>query len=871
MMRAAHWRRAAAAIVLSLFGYFYSTVAKTVQEDATSEEVTLKVHLSDAHTHQPLGGVTVQLFANHSLVATETSSSDGNAHLRFPYRLGTTLVVTATNQGYVPNSVPWTPVRLPVFSSISLDLLPERAASLMVYEDVIEIVSDFHGFKGQPSVHFLRRALSLPPNSSYSNLTALLTVASSASHLQHFPFLQGLKGNGTGSERRFDLTPIAAVSVHLLASDGVELQVNEPITVSVPLPADSGLKENDHVPAWRFDPRLGVWIKSSWGHVQKEGDQLVLTYIAPQLGYWLAAMSPLHTGPVIAKDISMYHTVFLLAILGGMALILLCLFCLLLYYCRRRCTKSRGSHRKFVLASGLDNSKRDQATSMSHLNLINNEVQLELVSTATEPDMTTPMLKPSSFDPHENRPPHGLLHQTKHSRSSLGNNSRHGSSLGNLTPRSRDYRQSAETFQLKTALPCGTDRSYRQSYTSVCSSTNPVSDRLSNQGQVSINQLSSAGNVDCISPSSPPHSPSRGEPAECRPQDYLLSRSVDNLERPLTPLSRPGQILCCGSVDLLSGGEGYSRVRPTLVIPAHYMRLPGEHPLSGQALLLQTDEQSDLETIQAELNASHSQQPLGQSPTDCIPGSTKKTEVEGRGLSESLSIPTAIGETGLVEINSEDTLLAEKTLMELRGGKPLPHPRAWFVSLDGRSNAHIRHSYIDLQRAGCHSGPVGGGSSGGGRHSNSNDASLDSGVDLNEPRVAKRKGEVGKEEKETIKEKPKSTTPASVYTQLVYVDDIEVVSSSEDPTTCGLQNNSPAPTESNIVPALNKAEEQQPLSSTSSPPSSPHLLPSPEEVTIRTDTLLSPNEDAVQEDGEEEKKSPWQRREERPLLAFNLK
>uniref|UniRef100_A0A3B4BA20 Uncharacterized protein n=1 Tax=Periophthalmus magnuspinnatus TaxID=409849 RepID=A0A3B4BA20_9GOBI len=758
-------------------------------------EVTLKVHLSDAHTHQPLGGVTVQLFANHSLVATETSSSDGNAHLRFPYRLGTTLVVTATNQGYVPNSVPWTPARLPVFSSISLDLLPERAASLMVYDDVIEIVSDFHGFKGQPSVHFLRRALSLPPNSSYSNLTALLTVASSPSHLQHFPFLQGLRGNGTGSERRFDLTPIAAVSVHLLASDGVELQVNEPITVSIPLPADSGLKENDHVPAWRFDPRLGVWIKSSWGHVQKEGDQLILTYIAPQLGYWLAAMSPLHTGPMIAKDISMYHTVFLLAILGGMALILLCLFCLLLYYCRRRCTKSRGSHRKFVLASGLDNSKRDQATSMSHLNLINNE----LVSTATEPDMTTPILKPS------------------------------------------DYRH------------------YRQSYTSVCSSTNPVSDRLSNQGQVSINQLCSAGNVDCISPSSPPHSPSRGEPAECRPQDYLLSRSVDNLERPLTPsLSRPSQILCCGSVDLLSGGEGYSRVRPTLVIPAHYMRLPGEHPLSGQALLLQTDEQSDLETIQAELNASHSQQPLGQSPTDCIPGSTKKTEAEGRGLSDSLSIPTAIGETGLVEINSEDTLLAEKTLMELRGGKPLPHPRAWFVSLDGRSNAHIRHSYIDLQRAGCHSGP-------------SNDASLDSGVDLNEPRVAKRRGEVEKEEKETIKEKTKGTTPASVYTQLVYVDDIEVASSSEDPTTCGPQNSSLGPTESTTVPGLNKAEEQQqPLSSTSSPASSPHLLPSPEEVTLRTDTLLSPDEDTAHEDGEEEKKRPWQRKSVHScnLLAF---
>lgn len=39
-------------------------------------------------------------------------------------------------------------------------------------------------------------------------------------------------------------------------------------------------------------------------------------------------------GPVVAKDISTYHTVFLLVILGGMALILLFLLCLLLYYCR---------------------------------------------------------------------------------------------------------------------------------------------------------------------------------------------------------------------------------------------------------------------------------------------------------------------------------------------------------------------------------------------------------------------------------------------------------------------------------------------------------------------------------------------------------
>uniref|UniRef100_A0A8C9X2A8 Family with sequence similarity 171 member A1 n=1 Tax=Sander lucioperca TaxID=283035 RepID=A0A8C9X2A8_SANLU len=800
--------------------------------------VTLKVHLSDASTHQPLGGATIQLFANHTSVTTETSSPDGNTYLRFPYRLGTPLVVTASKQGYVPNSVPWSPSRLPVFSSISLDLLPERAATLMVYEDVVEIVSGLQGFRHQPSVYFQRRALSLPSNTSYANLTALLTVASSPSHIQHFPHLQVLSGNGTG-EKGFELTPVAAISVHLLASDGVELQVNEPITVSIPLPADSGLKENDHIPAWRFDPRLGAWIKSSWGHVQREGNQLTLTYIAPQLGYWVAAMSPLHSGPVFAKDISTYHTVFLLAILGGMALILLCLLCLLLYYCRRRCLKPRVSHRKLTLSSGLDGSKRDQATSMSHLNLISNEVQLELVSTATEPDMTTPMLKPSSYEHQDNHRQHSLIHHSKHSRSSLGNNSHHGSSLSNLTPRSRDYRQSVETFQLKAALSCGTDRGYRQSYTSVCSSSNPISDALSsaNHGQVLANQMSSVGIVDCISPSSPPHSPSRGEGCECRAPDYLLSRSVDHLERPSPPLlSRPGQLLCCGSVDLLSGGEGYPRVRPTLVIPAHYMRLPGEHPLSGQALLLQTDQQSDLETIQAELNASHSQQPLGQTPIDCTPRPTKQGDGERHGLSESLSIPAALGETGLVEINSEDTLLAEKTLMELRGGKPLPHPRAWFVSLDGRSNAHIRHSYIDLQRAG------------GGRHGN--DASLDSGVDLNELRVSRRGRDRGREERDIEKNRAKGTAPAMAYTQLVYVDDLDGGGSEEEMPKCRPQDSITGPILSD------KAEGQRGDQGTD------HALLS-----------VSPDDDAAHEDGEEEeeKKSPWQKREERPLLALNLK
>ncbi|XP_038848746.1 protein FAM171A1 [Salvelinus namaycush] len=651
----------------------------------------------------------------------------------------------------------------------------------------------------------------------------------------------------------------------------------------------------------------GAWLKSSLGYVQREGDQLSLTYIAPQLGYWVAAMSPLDTGPVVAKDISTYHTVFLLAILGGMAVILLCLLCLLLYYCRRGCVKPRLSQRKLTLSSGLEGSKRDQSTSMSHLNLISSEVHLELVSTTAEPDMTTPMLKPSSYDRHD------LVSHGNHSRMSLGNHSRsrHGSSLGNLTPRSRDYRQSVETFPLKSALSTGTDAGYRQSYTSICSSINQLPDRLSssNQVQASASQLSGVGEGgtsvrEATSPCSPPVSPIRGEGCERRPPDYLLSRSVDHLGS--LPLSLPRQLLCCGSVDLLSGGDGYPRrIRPTLVIPAHYMRLPGEHPLCGQALFLQTDQQSDLETIQAELNASHSQQPLGQTHADYATASANQGQGEGQGewssLSESLSIPTALGEAGIMQMNGEDTLLAERKLMELRGGKPLTHPRAWFVSLDGRSNA-IRHSYIDLQRAGQAKGnPGGGGSHGnnsGGRHVNGNDASLDSGVDLNEPRAGRRGREVerkvGEREREKDRERgrTKSGPPAMAYTQLVYVDDLEgetpECSPQDSPLGPGLQNtqeHQQVEEEEEDRGEEDEAEEEHrgegmiqekapsPLSSPSSSSSSPPPLTETEGVVFRTDNdqtaLLSV---APDDHGEEEKKSPWQKREERPLLAvFNLK
>lgn len=887
-----------AVIVLCLLGCdIWTTGAKTLQENSDAKEVALKVHLSDGSTHQPLSGVTVEIFTNHTPVASDTSGADGNAFIRFPYRLGDLLVVTATKRGYVPNSVPWQPNRLPVFSSLSLDLLPERAATLIVYDDVVQIVSGDQGSKLQARVQFQRRALSLPSNASYTNLTAFLTVSSTSQDTQYFPYLQGLHSNYTGNDRKFELTPIAAISVHLLGSDGAELPVSEPISVSVPLPANSDLKENDHIPAWRFDPKLGAWLKSSLGYVQREGKQLTLTYIAPQLGYWVAAMSPINTGPVVAKDISTYHTVFLLAILGGMTLILLFLLCLLLYYCRRKCSRLQPAHRKFTLSSTLDASKRDQATSMSHLNLIN---ETHLDHNGAEPDMHTPMLKPTPYDSSTNE-----LAASQDELHSRGSN-HYKRSVEIFTHKSASSNNASEGYDSPAARG-----EYRRSYTSITtSSVHPLLMSISSSSPHPLHHTASVGRLSSESKSShrdphlspvsvtsknPTGSPEREQGIERRQVDYMLSRSVDHLERP-APLPKPGALLCCTSeLQVSQGEETYRKARPTLVIPAHYMRLPGTHPFSGQALLLQSDEQSELESIQAELSACH--QPQGQMPHQWDKGEqgggtqgagedrgggVEEWTLQTAALTADLSIPNSLSQAGIdvVQMNGEDQLLAEKTLMELRGGKPLPHPRAWFVSLDGRSNAHIRHSYIDLQRAGCNSSSAG-----------RNDDSLDSGVDMSDLTPGRRVRYGGKVQNVVkAKDVAHPAMPVVRYPPLVLVEGSHTNGVSSPPPVC-------SPEENPVEPLLQEQEKKEQSEETPSPPSlhlppelpSPPPLPEPvEEMAEETGTLNEvfrteetqmhtssscPNNLVVPDDGgeDETKKSPWQKREERPLMAFNLK
>uniref|UniRef100_A0A8C0N9F4 Family with sequence similarity 171 member A1 n=1 Tax=Canis lupus familiaris TaxID=9615 RepID=A0A8C0N9F4_CANLF len=832
-----------AALLLCLLGCNVWTAGTKAPREpgAGAQEVTLKVHISDASTHQPVPDALIEIFTNQVSVASGTSGTDGVAFIKFQYKLGSQLIVTATKHAYVPNSAPWKPIRLPVFSSLSLGLLPERSATLMVYEDVVQIVSGFQGARPQPRVHFQRRALRLPENTSYSDLTAFLTAASSPSEVDSFPYLRGLDGNGTGT-----------------------------------------------------------WLKSGLGLVHQEGSQRTWTYIAPQLGYWVAAMSPPNPGPVVTQDITTYHTVFLLAILGGMAFILLVLLCLLLYYCRRKCLKPRQHHRKLQLPAALESSKRDQSTSMSHINLLFSRresefpgplavtshgrpdapgpkelmsgVHLEMMSSNGEVDMHTPMLKLSYSTSQEFSSREELLSHKEEDKSQI--------SFDNLTPSGtlgKEYHKSVEIFPLKPRKSVEREgcespgnSEYRRSYNAMLSQ--PLFEKQDRDAQASVNHIPTGSKLTIQEHMYPaPSSPEKEQLLDRRPTECMMSRSVDHLERP-TSFPRPGQLICCSSVDQVNDSV-YRKVLPALVIPAHYMKLPGDHTYVGQPLVVPADQQLEIERLQAELSSPHAgifPHPSSQfqaQPLSCQAISqqhlqdagTREWTPQGASMSESLSIPASLNDAALAQMNSEVQLLTEKALMELGGGKPLPHPRAWFVSLDGRSNAHVRHSYIDLQRAG---------------RNGSNDASLDSGVDMNEPKSA-RKGrgdplslaQNHPAVQEHPQKEPRAADSAS-YTQLVYLDDMDQSGSECGTTVCTPEDSAlrclldgSGRRSGGQLPSL----QEETTKRTSDVP--PEPLASPEQRR----SAQEDDEEEDEEDQGEDKKSPWQKREERPLMAFNIK
>lgn len=76
-------------------------------------EVQIKVQVFDNSDLSPLAGAQVEVHGNQTILASSRAGSDGVLRVSFLYRTGTWVIITASKQDYVTNSVPWHSSRIP--------------------------------------------------------------------------------------------------------------------------------------------------------------------------------------------------------------------------------------------------------------------------------------------------------------------------------------------------------------------------------------------------------------------------------------------------------------------------------------------------------------------------------------------------------------------------------------------------------------------------------------------------------------------------------------------------------------------------------------------------------------------------------------
>lgn len=494
---------------------------------------------------------------------------------------------------------------------------------------------------------------------------------------------------------------------------------------------------------------------------------------------------------------------------------------------RRKCLKPRRQQGK-PHTSNLSGAKKDQGTSTSRLNLICGG-HSEPGASNDKAEMSPSRDYQSSREELTKHVPAHMLRHTKGKNASVP--------------------QRGESFPMKVTRATETNNldkpllheDYNRSY-------GPMEAK---EAEYHRHHSANDNRGYAADPPSPPRFQGYVPSQSDKPPEYSAT-AAESLARPTSLNTQPGQIIFCSSLDQMKDNM-YRSMVPTLVIPAHYMRLPTE--FSGKDGMDQKDQDKDGAQMGGGPQHSHhhSQKQGLQLQQQQQGGSHGDESEEPSWASDSsggaVTIPVLFNDSTMAQMNGELQALTEKKLLEL-GVKQ--HPKAWFISLDGRANAYVRHSYIDV---GNDLG--GGGGFLGGPSNTAQDINLEPPLEAQERKLAANRK--GKDERWGTGGRKGHGVSAGgkSYSKLAYPDHSEPSSSEGRPVS---------PEENSLTPLLDEGPSSRGSTITRRGRSRGNSSRSSNSEN-RRDSMTSPEDDP--EDKEENKKSPWQKIEDRPLMVFH--
>nr|BAC04586.1 unnamed protein product [Homo sapiens] len=528
----------------------------------------------------------------------------------------------------------------------------------------------------------------------------------------------------------------------------------------------------------------GAWVNHGRGMVKEHNNHLIWTYDAPHLGYWIAAPLPGTRGSGInedSKDITAYHTVFLTAILGGTIVIVIGFFAVLLCYCRDKCGTPQKRERNITKLEVL---KRDQTTSTTHIN----HISTVKVALKAEDKSQLFNAKNSSYSPQKKEPSKAETEERV-----------------SMVKTRDDFKIYNEDVSFLSVNQNNYSRNPTQSLEPNVGSKQPkhINNNLSSSlGDAQDEKRYLTGNEEAYGRS---HIPEQLMHIYSQPIAILQTSDLFSTPEQLhtaksATLPRKGQLVY-GQLMEPVNRENFTQTLPKMPIHSH-----AQPPDAREEDIILEGQQS-------------------------LPSQASDWSRYSSSLLESVSVPGTLNEAVVMTpFSSELQGISEQTLLELSKGKPSPHPRAWFVSLDGKPVAQVRHSFIDLKK---------------GKRTQSNDTSLDSGVDMNELHSSRKL------------EREKTFIKSMHQPKILYLEDLDLSSSESGTTVCSPED-----------PALR------------------HILDGGSGVIMEHPGEESPGRKSTVEDFEantsptkrrgrpplakrDSKTNIWKKREERPLIPIN--